>query len=453
MEDDVINLRQRDLNEARGRAANEARRRGLTRRLRDDSTNGQQFRDVVGEPSSNGLREQHGNASSHLVRPITGQVVVGQIVQRHSDSNFHLQEPMHTPRPAEKRSVSPVQTPVGRSFPSTAPTPNGKLVSSSGPTPPEGKDLGPVTMSQKVRLKKAGLWKPQLSTNDAETRGSPKASSSKEDNVASRKRSPMAEFGAALSAGFEDEEMADAPDSINPESSKRPEQLFKEDGYPIIPFSQDTMADNILKLNAMIAELENDVDPAEFIRDSQEDQKAPVVQASPEVIRDSQESGDTSAKVISPFKSPALSSMPPNRSQQRALSMPQPHVERHPALLQPRTLSVSETQDLRRLESLLNRNLAEEFTDAQVIDFIQETKIDFFRTMDLQARDVAKALKITHPNTSRCRSTEGDMEQCAQDLRRDYEEHMWASQWFLNFVSLYPSIVRSDPTNKQASGH
>ena len=192
------------------------------------------------------------------------------------------------------------------------------------------------------------------------------------------------------------------------------------------------------------------------------------------VVRDSQEDRSVSAKATTPVQSPMspprqtwpVTTSPikspnaptaPNAhsrqavtvpqslpfdlrtSQMRTLSVPQPQIARQYI---PRTLSLSEQQDKRRLESLLDRNLIEEFTEDESRRFLQETKVAYFKNMDVQAKDIKRALDIVFGEHHPC-STEGDWEQCAQDLRRDFEEHMWGSEWFLNYVSPHLSLLSS----------
>lgn len=105
---------------------------------------------------------------------------------------------------------------------------------------------------------------------------------------------------------------------------------------------------------------------------------------------------------------------------------------------QPRRLSEAELNEQRRHENYVARNLVENFTDEELDTFIKEMKVLYFVNMDVKGIHVGQVLDIIFP-TNIPRSSPQDLEKLAEDLRRDFEEHMWGSEWFAKFVSPSPT--------------
>lgn len=84
-------------------------------------------------------------------------------------------------------------------------------------------------------------------------------------------------------------------------------------------------------------------------------------------------------------------------------------------------------------ERLSHKHLAETFTAEELRRFHQETKRSYFKNLELNRGDVSRILSDIFPIW--LNSSDRDLEECARDLQTKYEEDMWASNWFLEFVS------------------
>ena len=92
------------------------------------------------------------------------------------------------------------------------------------------------------------------------------------------------------------------------------------------------------------------------------------------------------------------------------------------------------SRDQRRLAGLVHKDLVDTFTDEEMDYFLQETKLCYFKNMALEKHHTRQILDSIFPDG--LKSSEDDVEGCTLDLRNDYEERTWASDWFLDFVSI-----------------
>ena len=98
------------------------------------------------------------------------------------------------------------------------------------------------------------------------------------------------------------------------------------------------------------------------------------------------------------------------------------------------TISVLQSREQRRLEGIVHKDLVEAFTTDDMEGFLRDTKLSYFKNMDLRPDDVSRILAAIFLSGSK--SSDSDVEECARDLCKDYEHRVWASDWFLEFVSL-----------------
>ena len=100
----------------------------------------------------------------------------------------------------------------------------------------------------------------------------------------------------------------------------------------------------------------------------------------------------------------------------------------------------SQSRDQRRLAGLVHQDLVDTFSSEDMDRFLQETKLCYFKNMALKKEDVHQILDSIFP--SGLRSSEEDLETCTSDLRKDFEDRTWSSDWFIKFVSpKYPRPV------------
>ena len=113
---------------------------------------------------------------------------------------------------------------------------------------------------------------------------------------------------------------------------------------------------------------------------------------------------------------------------------------------QPPTHAFLQSRDQRRLAGIVHKDLVDSFTDEEMDRFLRETKLHYFKNMELNLQNIDQILKTVMP--SGLKSSEDDVFVCAEDLRKDYEGRTWESEWFLKFVSLTPLKYNNRNTNK-----
>lgn len=93
------------------------------------------------------------------------------------------------------------------------------------------------------------------------------------------------------------------------------------------------------------------------------------------------------------------------------------------------------SKDQRTLEGIVHLNLVDVFKPEEMNQFLQETKLSYFKNMDLKAEDTARIFKKIFPYLNGSQSSAEEMDSCARDIRKHYETMTWGSDWFLKFVS------------------
>ena len=105
---------------------------------------------------------------------------------------------------------------------------------------------------------------------------------------------------------------------------------------------------------------------------------------------------------------------------------------------QPSSHAFLQSRDQRRLAGIVHLDLVDPFTDEEMDRFLRETKLYYFKNMELNKQSVDRILETIVPNG--LKSSNEDIAACAEDLRKDYEGRTWESEWFLKFVS--PSLYQ-----------
>ena len=154
-----------------------------------------------------------------------------------------------------------------------------------------------------------------------------------------------------------------------------------------------------------------------------------------EEVQDETQSGSVTRRVIEidPRDIPDENMVSP-RNVQRSTPPPSTATEIEvKSTPQPTGSVFPQSRDQRRLEGLVHQNLIDTFTSEQMGRFLQETKLCYFKNMALKKEDVHRILDTIFP----CGFTSSDenVETCTTYLRKDYEDRIWSSDWFIKFVS------------------
>lgn len=100
-------------------------------------------------------------------------------------------------------------------------------------------------------------------------------------------------------------------------------------------------------------------------------------------------------------------------------------------------ISAPESREQRRLVGIVHKNLVETFDANEIASFLEHTKLSYFSDMAIDGHHVAKILDTIFTVK---KSLVADMETCAGELKDNYDQRVWGSEWLYDLVSSYSDI-------------